>query len=89
VCGVACAPVLRAMVGTRRAECLEVALQTGNRGRNVGVSRTGGSSKNENKVKITYSDRSLMLRLPVPLLRAHGTLTPPDDWPECAALGSA
>jgi hypothetical protein len=41
------------------------------------------------KVKITYSDRALMLRLPVPLLRAHGTLTPPDDWPEVVALGSA
>ena len=30
-----------------------------------------------------------MLRLPEPLLRAHGTLTPPDDWPEGATLGSA
>ena len=30
-----------------------------------------------------------MLRLPVPLLRARGTLTPPDDWPEGATLGSA
>ena len=30
-----------------------------------------------------------MLRLPEPLLRAHGTLTPPDDWPESATLGSA
>ena len=29
-----------------------------------------------------------MLRLPVPLLRARGTLTPPDDWPEGATLGS-
>ena len=30
-----------------------------------------------------------MMRLPVLLLRARGTLTPPDDWPEGAALGSA
>ena len=30
-----------------------------------------------------------MLRLPILLLRAHGTLTPPDDWPEGATLGSA
>ena len=30
-----------------------------------------------------------MLRLPEPLLRARGTLTPPDDWPEGATLGSA
>ena len=29
-----------------------------------------------------------MLCLPVPLLRANGTLTPPDDWPEGATLGS-
>ena len=56
---------------------------------NIGVSRTGGSSKNENKVKITYSDRELMLRLPVPLLQARGTPTPPDDWPEGDTLGSA
>ena len=27
-----------------------------------------------------------MLHLPVPLLQAHGTLTPPDDWPEGATL---
>ena len=30
-----------------------------------------------------------MLRLPKPLLRARGTLTPPDDWPAGATLGSA
>jgi hypothetical protein len=30
-----------------------------------------------------------MLRLPVLLLQAHGTLTPPDYWPEGASLGSA
>ena len=30
-----------------------------------------------------------MLRLPVMLHRARGTLTPPDDWPEGATLGSA
>ena len=30
-----------------------------------------------------------MQRLPEPLLRARGTLTPPDDWPEGATLGSA
>ena len=30
-----------------------------------------------------------MLRLPEPLLRAHGTLPPPDNWPEGATLGSA
>ena len=29
-----------------------------------------------------------MLRLPEPLLRARGTLTAPDDWPEGATLGS-
>ena len=29
-----------------------------------------------------------MLRLPEPLLRARGTLTPPEDWPEGATLGS-
>ena len=79
MCGVACAPVLRALVGARQAECLEVALQTGNRGRNIEVSRTGGSSKNENKTEIAYSDRALMLRLPVLLLLAHGMLTPPKD----------
>jgi hypothetical protein len=40
-----------------------------------------GRAKKEtkNKVEITYSDRALMLRLPVPLLRACGTLTPPDN----------
>ena len=27
--------------------------------------------------------------MPVLLLRARGTLTPPDDWPEGATLGSA
>ena len=43
----------------------------------------------KNKVEITYSDRTLMLCLPVPLLWARGTLTPPDDWPEGVALGSA
>ena len=40
------------------------------------------------KIKITYPDRALMLRLPEPLLRAPGMLTPPDDWPEGATLGS-
>ena len=30
-----------------------------------------------------------MLRLPKPLLRARGTLMPPDDWPEGATLGLA
>ena len=79
MCGVVCAPVLRALVGARWAECLEVALQSGNRGRNVEVSRIGGSSKNENKTEIAYSDRALMLRLPVLLLQACGTLTPPED----------
>ena len=79
MCGVACAPVLRALVGARRAECLEVALQTGNQRRNVEVSRIGGSSKNENKTEIAYSDRALMLCLPVLLLWVRGTLTPPDD----------
>ena len=29
-----------------------------------------------------------MLRLPALLLQARGTLTPPDDWPEGATLGS-
>ena len=29
-----------------------------------------------------------MLRLPELLLRARGTLTPPDDWPKGATLGS-
>ena len=33
----------------------------------------------ENKTKTTYPDRALMLRFPVPLLRARGTLTPLDD----------
>ena len=40
----------------------------------------------KDKIKITYPDRALMLRLPEPLLRARGTLTPPDDWPEGATL---
>ena len=31
------------------------------------------------EIKITYPDRALMLRLPKLLLRARGTLTPPDD----------
>ena len=43
----------------------------------------------KDKIKIAYSDRALMLRLPMPLLRACGTLTPPDDWAEGATLGSA
>ena len=30
-----------------------------------------------------------MLRLPVPLLRARGTMMPPDVWPEGTTLGSA
>ena len=33
----------------------------------------------KNKTKTTYPDRALMLRLPVPLLRARGTLTSLDD----------
>ena len=32
-----------------------------------------------NKAKNTYPDRALMLRLPVPLLRVCGSLTPLDD----------
>ena len=36
---------------------------------------------------ITYPDRALILRLPEPLLRARGTLVPPDDWPEGTTLG--
>jgi len=43
----------------------------------------------KDEIKITYPDRALMLRLPELLLWAHGTLTPPDDWPEGATLGSA
>ena len=43
----------------------------------------------KDKIKITYPDRALMLCLPEPLLRARDTLTPPDDWPEGATLGSA
>ena len=42
----------------------------------------------KDEIKITYPDQELMLRLPEPLLRARGTLTPPDDWPEGATLGS-
>ena len=33
----------------------------------------------KNEIKITYPDRALMLRLPEPLLRARGMLTPPED----------
>ena len=33
----------------------------------------------KNKTKTTYPDRALMLRLPVPLLRARGTLTSLND----------
>ena len=33
----------------------------------------------KDKIKITYPDRALMLRLPVLHLRARGTLTPLDD----------
>ena len=33
----------------------------------------------KDKIKITYPDRALRLRLPVLLLRARGTLKPPDD----------
>ena len=33
----------------------------------------------KDKIKIIYPDRALMLRLPEPLLRAGGTLTPADD----------
>ena len=33
----------------------------------------------KDKIKIAYPDRALMLRLPVLLLRARGTLTPPED----------
>ena len=42
----------------------------------------------KDKIKITYPERALMLRLPEPLPRARGTLTPPDDWPKGATLGS-
>ena len=89
VCGVANAPVLRALIGVRRVALLVEALQSGSRGRNVEVSRIGGSSKNENKVETAYSDRALMLHFPVLLLWARGTVTPPVDWPEGATLGSA
>ena len=33
----------------------------------------------ENKTKTTYPDWALILRLPVPLLRARDTLMPLDD----------
>ena len=69
----------RVTFGARRAALLAEALLPGSRGRNVEVSRIGGSSKNENKTEIAYSDRALMLRLPVLLLQARGTLMPPDD----------
>ena len=35
--------------------------------------------KGKNKTKTTYPDWALMLRLPVPLLQARGTLTTLDD----------
>jgi len=43
----------------------------------------------EDKTNNTYPDRALMLRLPVPLLRARGTLTPLDDLSEGVVLGPA
>ena len=33
----------------------------------------------KDEIKITYPDRVLMLRLPVPLLQARGTPTPLED----------
>ena len=42
----------------------------------------------KDKIKITYLDWALILRLPEQLLRVRGTLTPPNDWPEGATLGS-
>ena len=43
----------------------------------------------ENKTNNTYPDRALMLRLPKPLLRARGTLTPLDDCSEGVVLEPA
>ena len=89
MCGVARSLVLRALAGESWAASLAMAPELGNRGRSVEVNRTGGSSKNENKVETAYSDRALMLHFPVLLLRARGMLTPLDDWHEGATLGSA
>ena len=47
------------------------------------------SNEYNNKTENTYLDRALMLRLPVPLLRARGTLTPLDDLSEGVVLGPA
>ena len=79
-CGVARAPVLRALVSASGAASLATApeLKIGEgRLRLAGL----GDQLNEdrNKTKNTYPDRALMLRLPVQLLRACGTETPPED----------
>jgi len=62
-----------------------------NRGTKVEDNRIGKSIEQTTgtKSKSTYSDRALILRLPVSLLRARGTAPPLEDCPEGAALGSA
>ena len=63
----------------------------GNRGTTAEDNRIEKSTKQttETKSKSTYMDRALILRLPVPLLRACGTAPPLEDCPEGAALVSA
>ena len=80
MCGVARTPVLRALAGVSGAASLSTAPEL-----EIGEERLGlaglGDRLNEakNKTKTTYPDRALILRLPVPLLRARGTLTPLKD----------
>ena len=78
-CGVAPALVLRALAGASRAASLATAseLEIGEeRQRLAGLGER--SNEYNNKTENIYLDRALMLRLPVPLLRARGTLTPLD-----------
>ena len=80
MCGVARAPVLRALAGASGATSLATApeLEIGEeRLRLAGLGER--SNEYNNKTENTYLDRALMLRLPVPLLRARGTPTPLDD----------
>ena len=64
--------------------------RAGNRGTEVEDNGIEKSTKHvtETKPKFTYSDRALMLRFLVALLRARGTVPPLEDCPEGAPLVS-
>ena len=80
MCGVVRAPVLRALAGVRGATSLATAPELEIGEGKLRLARLGErSNEYNNKTENTYLDRALMLRLPVPLLRAQGTPTPLDD----------